>query len=135
MNSSKTDMLVRACLKPRAQELQDFLKDLQLPCLCPQPVAAYSGWPQMDGIFCEDPIREEALMPPCPDFCVTFNVANFSPGLPQKGLRWFRHLVPVITQVGSGMFVPMMGSHGLNLGTTNIFPLSALYLFPDPACW
>lgn len=131
-------MLVRACLKPSAQGLQDFLKDLQLPGLCPQQVAAYGAWPLTDGIFCEDPIGKEALMPPCPDFCVTFNLGNqgfcrklTSPG----GLQWLRHLVTVITQVGSGMFVHMMRSHGVDLGTTNVFPSSALYFFPDPACW
>lgn len=106
---------------------------------------ACSAWPLLGGIFCEDPIVEEALMLPHSDFCVAGNVANSSPGLlqrahltlltPEVGLWWLRPLVTVIAQVGPGMFVPMMGSHWVDLVATNIFPLSALYLFPDPACW
>lgn len=140
MNSSKPDMLVRDCLKPRAQGLQDFLKDLQLPCLCPQPVVAYSAWLQMDGIFCEDPIGKEALMPPCPDFCVTFNVANFSPGLLRKvHLAWRS---PVAKAPGycdnSGGIRHVCAYDGKPRSKpwyNQYFPLSALYVFPDPACW
>lgn len=58
-SSSKTGMLAGACLKPRAQG-----PAASTPC--PQHVVTYSAWWLLDGIFCEDPVVEEAVMPPSP---------------------------------------------------------------------